>query len=87
MNRQRLILVTSQRRSIKSDPVLPRIEPHSMALERKPVNRLANCLLEIDTEALKFAIRSAMVSQIDIPTPRSDQGVGVRKNLQSGNSK
>ena len=44
-------------------PVLPRIEPHSMALERKPVNRLANCLLEIDTEALKFAIRSATTSQ------------------------
>ena len=58
-----------------------------MALERKPVNRLANCLLEMATEALKFATRSAMVSQIDIPTPRSDQGVGVRKNLQSGSSK
>jgi len=34
-----------------------------MALERKPVNRLANCLLEIDTDALKFAIRSATTSQ------------------------
>ena len=44
-------------------PVLPRIEPHSMLLERKPVNRLANCLLEIDTEALKFAIRSETTSQ------------------------
>ena len=84
MKRQRFILVTSRRRSIKSDPVLQRIEPLSMALERKPVNRLANCLLEIDTEALKFAIRSAMVSQIDIPTPRSDQGVGgMRENFQS----
>ena len=47
----------------KNRPVLPRIEPHSMALERKPVNRLANCLLEIDTDALKFAIRSATTSQ------------------------
>ena len=47
----------------KNRPVLPRIEPHSMALERKPVNRLANCLLEIDTDALKFAIRSGTTSQ------------------------
>ena len=47
----------------KIRPVLPRIKPLSMALERKPVNRLANCLLEIDTEALKFAIRSATTSQ------------------------